>query len=81
MYLLANFGGQRSYGNGNINSYINPFMNSSEKAEISPSIRHIENFQNQEYQFTILKSWTGLPEKRKEEDNRKTLCVSNKRKD
>ena len=40
MYLLAKFDGHRSYGNRNINSY----MNSSDKAELTASVRHIERF-------------------------------------
>ena len=44
MYLLAKFAGHRSYENGNINPYINSYMNTSEKAELSASIRHIERF-------------------------------------
>ena len=42
MYLLAKFGGHRSYGNEDINSYINCYMNTSEKPELTSSIRHIE---------------------------------------
>lgn len=41
MYLLAKFG-YTSYGNGKINFYINAYMNTSEKAEPTASIRHIE---------------------------------------
>ena len=41
MYL---FGGERSYGNGDINSYINAYMNTSEKAEFIASILRIERF-------------------------------------
>ena len=44
MYLLAKFGGKRSYGNEGINSYINSCMSNSEKAELTVSVRHIERF-------------------------------------
>ena len=44
MYLHATFGGHRSYGNGDINSYINSYMNTSEKAELAFSISHTERF-------------------------------------
>ena len=49
MYLLVKFGGHRSYRNGEVNNYINSDMIILEKAELNASIRHIENFQNQEY--------------------------------
>ena len=42
MYLLAKFGSHRSYGNGDINSYINSCLNTLEKAELTASVRHIE---------------------------------------
>ena len=46
MYLLAKFCGHGSYGNGNMNPYINinPYMSISEKAELTASVRHIERF-------------------------------------
>ena len=44
MYLLAKSGGHRSYGNGDINSYINSSMNTLKKAELTASNRHIEGF-------------------------------------
>ena len=44
MYLLTNFGGHRSYGNGNINSYINFYTNTLDKAEPTASIRQTERF-------------------------------------
>ena len=40
MYLLAKFGGHRSYRNGDISSYIDTL----EKAELTASIRHITRF-------------------------------------
>ena len=44
MYLLAKFGDQRSYRNGDINSYVNSYMGTLEKAEPTTSIRHIGRF-------------------------------------
>ena len=44
MYLLANFCGHRSYGNGDINPYINSYMSTSEKTELTALVRHIEKF-------------------------------------
>ena len=41
MYLLAKFGGQRSYRNRDINSYINSFMDTLENAELK---RHNAKF-------------------------------------
>ena len=40
IYRLAKFGGHRSCGNGDVNSYIN----TSEKVKFTPSIRDIERF-------------------------------------
>ena len=44
MYLLAKFGGQKSYRNRGINSYINSFMDTLENAELTASIRHNAKF-------------------------------------
>ena len=44
MYLLAKFDGHGPYGNRDINSYINSYMNTSKKAELTASIYHIERF-------------------------------------
>ena len=44
MYLFAKFSGHRSYGNGDINSWIISYMNTSKKAELTAAIRHIERF-------------------------------------
>ena len=44
MYLLAKFGGYRTYGNGDTNSYINSYKITSEKAELAVSVHHIERF-------------------------------------
>ena len=42
MYLLAKFGVHRS--NGNVNSCMNFYMHTSEKANLTSSIHHIERF-------------------------------------
>ena len=44
MYLLVKFGGRRSCGNGDIDSYINSYMYTSEKAELTASIHHLQRF-------------------------------------
>ena len=44
MYLLGKFDDQRSYGNGDINYFINSCMGTLEKAEVTASIRHIGRF-------------------------------------
>ena len=44
MYLLLKFDGYRSYGNEDINFYINSYINACEKAELTASIHYIERF-------------------------------------
>ena len=44
MYLLARCDGHRPYGTGYINYYINSYMNTFEKAELTASTRSIERF-------------------------------------
>ena len=44
MYLLAKFGGHRSYRNGGINSYINFCKSTLKKAELTVSIRNVARF-------------------------------------
>ena len=85
MYLLAKFAGHRSYENGNINPYINSYMNTSEKAELSASIRHIERFSksgipiyNSEVPDMAGRK-TTIRRKRTQAINCKALCVSRKR--
>ena len=68
MYLLVKFGSHRSYGNGDMNSFISSYMNTLEKAELTSSDRHFERFPNQDYQFTIPKSQTRLVKKQEEEE-------------
>ena len=62
MYLLAKFGSNRSYGDGDTNSYI--IKNSPSRPAI------LGDFQNQEYRFTIPKSLTWLAEKQEKEEYR-----------
>ena len=66
MYLVAKFGGHGSYGNGNINSYIN-FYTSQKKLNSPPLSAILRDFQNQEYQFPILKPRIWMAEKQIEE--------------
>ena len=42
--MLAKFGSHRSSGNGDINSYINSYMNISGKVDLSTSFRDIKRF-------------------------------------
>ena len=44
MYLLAKFGDHRSYRNGDINSYINSYMDTLEIAALTALICHIGRF-------------------------------------
>ena len=44
MYLLAKFGDHRSCRNGDIDSYINSYMDTLEKTEFAASIQHIARF-------------------------------------
>ena len=42
MYFLAKFGGYSSCGNRDVNSDMNFYMNTPEKAELTASIRRVE---------------------------------------
>ena len=44
MYLYAKFGDHRSYRNGHINSFINSYIDTLEKAELTALIHHIGRF-------------------------------------
>ena len=44
MCLLAKFGGHGTYRNEDIKFYINSYMNTLEKVEVTASIRHIARF-------------------------------------
>ena len=85
MYLLAKLGGHSSYGNGDINSYINSYMNTLEKAELTTSIRHMERFlksgisiYNSEVPDAAVRKTSRR--RRSKASSRQTLCVSRKRK-
>ena len=56
-----------------INSYINSYVNNSEKTELTDSICHIDKFSNQEYRFTMPKSRTRLAVKQEEEEEHRQL--------
>lgn len=64
------FGGHRSYGNGDISSCVSCYMDTSRKAELTALITIIRDFESQEYRFVIRKSQTRLAEKQegKEEE-------------
>ena len=44
MSILAKFGNHRYYRNGDINSYINSYMDTLNKCELTASIPHIARF-------------------------------------
>ena len=62
MYLLAKFDVHGSYGNVDINSYINFYMINSERAKRTARSPILRDFQNQEYRFQ------RLAENQEEED-------------
>ena len=68
MYLPAKFGGQRSYGNGDISSCVSCYMDTSGKAELTALITILRDFESQEYRFVIRKSQTRLSEKQEGEE-------------
>ena len=82
--MFAKFGTHRSYGNRNIISYINSYMNTLEKIARTALVHHFENFQNHEYLFTTAKSPAQMAEKtgnkKKNTGNYKALRVLRKRK-
>ena len=75
MYLLAKFGGHRSYGNEDIIFYINSHINTLEKAEPIAQSYILREFQNQEHWFSTPKSRTWLAEKLEEEEYRQLQSV------
>ena len=86
MYLLANFCGHSSYGNGDINPYINSYMSTSEKTELTSSVRHIERFSKSGipiYNSEVPHGWqkNGSNKNNKNTGNYKVLRVLCKRKD
>ena len=70
MYLLAEFVGDKSYRNGDINSHINSYMDALD-SQLRCAI--LQDFQNQEYRFTFPKSWVRLAEKTEEEEEHRQL--------
>ena len=46
--MLVKFGGHRSYGNKDINCYINSYINTFQKAKLNASLHHIERFSKSE---------------------------------
>ena len=44
MYLLTKPGGHKSYGNGDVNSFIESYMYLSKKAELTASVHHTDRF-------------------------------------
>ena len=77
MYLLAKFGGHKSYRNGYVNLYINYYMDTLEKAELTASICHIARFLK--LGILIYNSegygWLKNEKKKKNTGNYKALCV------
>ena len=81
MYLLAKCSGHRSYGNGDVNSYINSYMNTSEKGELTSLVGHIERFSKSEVPIYISEvPDTAFPKNEKKNiGNCKALCISRER--
>ena len=71
-YLLAKFGDHRSYRHGDINSYINFYINILEKAELTASICHISKFLKSPIPIYNPKSQIRLAEKQVEGENAMT---------
>ena len=61
MYLLVKFG---AFGNGDINSNTNSYMNTIKKAQLTASVHHIERFSKSG--ILIYNSKTRLTEKLEE---------------
>ena len=61
--LVSFDGGHRSYGNADINSYINSYLNASGKVELTTLIRHIERFLKSGLPISNPKSRTRLAKK------------------
>ena len=61
--LVSFDGGHRSYGNADINSYINSYLNASGKVDLTTLIRHIERFLKSGLPISNPKSRTRLAKK------------------
>ena len=79
MYLLAKFGGHRSYRN--VNSYVNSYMDTLENPALITTIRHIARFLKSEIPIynSEVPDTAGSENKKKTAGNCKVLCVSRKR--
>ena len=73
MYLLANFGGRKSFRNGYINSYINSYIDILKKTEITPTIRYIARFLKSE--IPIFNS--AVPDTTARKTRRRTQGIAN----
>ena len=63
---LSHSGGHRSYGSQDINQpYVHSYVNILKKTESSLRSTIMEDFQNQEYRFAILKSRKSCQKKKK----------------
>ena len=60
-----------SYKNGDINSYINSYMDTLEKAELTASIQHIVRFLKSGIPIYNLKSQIKLAKKQEKEGHEK----------
>ena len=82
MYLLTKFGDHKSYRNGDINSYINSYMDTLEKVELTASIRHIAIFLKSEIPIYNSEVPTGRKIRRRRKKKRtqlQSVCASRKR--
>ena len=82
MYLLAKFGGHRSYRDENINSFINCYLDILEKAELTDLIRHISRFLKSGipiYNSEVPDTTGKKNKKKKKNTGNKAICVSRKR--
>ena len=74
------FGDHRSYKNGDINCYINSYMDTLEKADRIISIRHIAGILKLRIRNSGYRWQKKKKEVKKSTGNCKVLCVSGKRK-
>ena len=87
MYLLAKFGGHRSYKDGDISSFINSYMDTLEKIELTASFHHIARVLKSGIpiynSLQVLDTASRKTRKRRirtQIDNSKVFCLSCKRK-
>ena len=72
MYLLAKFGGHRSYRN--VNSYVNSYMDTLENPALITTIRHIARFLKSE--IPIYNSEVPNKDGRKTRRRRRTQAIA-----